>query len=123
MQIIKTILLYSLTLAIGLGISIGAQYGYRWYSQTPMIIETDTRAHFAEADTAIVLHTTSWCPYCKKAKAFLDSHHIAYTIVISSQGNQRLPTFIEALVMRVFQKSCSTIKSLMALINPYSLKS
>ena len=28
---------------------------------------------------AVVIYTTSWCPYCKQLRAFLDEHRIPYT--------------------------------------------
>jgi len=28
---------------------------------------------------AVVIYTTAWCPFCKKLRAHLDAHHVAYT--------------------------------------------
>ncbi len=33
----------------------------------------------AGADSPIVMYTTSWCPYCQRARALFDAKGVAYT--------------------------------------------
>jgi glutaredoxin-like YruB-family protein len=46
-----------------------------------LLKELNDETEDVEADTApsVELYTTSWCPYCKKAKAFFRSKGIAFT--------------------------------------------
>lgn len=43
-------------------------------------------------DNKVVLYTTDWCGYCKKARAFFEKHDIAFTefdIEKSTEGRKR----------------------------------
>jgi glutaredoxin len=40
--------------------------------------ETNTRPDATSPEKAIVMYTTSWCPHCAKARAYLRSRNIAF---------------------------------------------
>jgi glutaredoxin len=46
---------------------------------TPNHRETLNRPVAASPETAIVMYTTSWCPHCAKARAYLRSRNISFT--------------------------------------------
>lgn len=48
----------------------------------------------------IVIYTTSWCPACKRTKAFLSSHEIEYLEVDIGKDNEAYH-FLEKLTRRV----------------------
>lgn len=41
--------------------------------------ETNNRPVAASPEMAIVMYTTSWCPHCAKARAYLRSRNISFT--------------------------------------------
>ena len=41
--------------------------------ETPLTFTLDSNTHH------VVMYSTSWCPYCQKAREFFDGHDIAYT--------------------------------------------
>ncbi|GAB4487690.1 MAG: mycoredoxin [Anaerolineales bacterium] len=48
----------------------------------------------------IVMYTTSWCPDCKRSKAFLNSHNIEY-LEVDVGKDQEAYRFVEKLTRRV----------------------
>lgn len=42
---------------------------------------------------SIVIYTTSWCPYCKKAKHYFDSIKVSYTDCDVERSSQALEQF------------------------------
>jgi glutaredoxin len=47
-----------------------------------------------------VLYSTSWCPDCKRSKAFLERHNIEYLDIDIGKDNDAF-VFIEKLTRRV----------------------
>jgi glutaredoxin len=50
--------------------------------------------------TCLVVYSTSWCPDCKRSKAFLERHNIAYLDIDIGKDNDAF-VFIEKLTRRV----------------------
>ncbi|BAJ03523.1 glutaredoxin family protein [Shewanella violacea] len=74
----KTLLSYILIISAGLGIGIGAKYGLDLYNQQPNLISQNTNPHYKGVDSKVIIYTTQWCPYCKKAKQYLTDNSIDY---------------------------------------------
>ena len=45
---------------------------------SPAFSQAETKVHRKVQAPEVELYVTSWCPYCHKAKAFLDQRGIAY---------------------------------------------
>ena len=50
--------------------------------------------------STIVMYSTSWCPDCKRSRAYLESHHINYKDIDIGKDNQAF-LFVEKLTRRV----------------------
>ena len=50
----------------------------QWYSAPVPYVEINTNQHYVNSKEKIIMYTTQWCPYCKKAREFLTSHDIAF---------------------------------------------
>jgi glutaredoxin len=87
---IKEVLSYSLIVIVGLGIGLTIKYGIEKYNEEPTYIQTNTQAHFENSNNKVVIYTTQWCPYCKKAKQFLIQNNIAFTERDIEQGNKSI---------------------------------
>ncbi len=74
---LRSLFVYPLFLAVGLGLGFAAPRAYAWLK--PNYVEGDYNAHRNGATTAVVLYSASWCPYCAKTKAYFAEHKIAYT--------------------------------------------
>ena len=75
---IKEVLTYGMIIAVGLGIGLGAKEAWAWYNKVPAYIEINTSAHFANVDEKVIIYSTQWCPYCKRAKEYLVSNNISF---------------------------------------------
>ncbi|RHW76243.1 glutaredoxin domain-containing protein [Colwellia sp. RSH04] len=76
---IKEVISYGLIVTVGLAMGYGVKYGIEKYNEEPAFIQTNTQAHFENTNNKVVIYTTQWCPYCKKAKKFLTEKNIAFT--------------------------------------------
>lgn len=74
---LQSLLVYGLFLLGGLALGFGAPRAYEWLK--PNYVEGDYSAYLSGGNTKVVLYTTSWCPYCAKAKAYFKENKIAYT--------------------------------------------
>ncbi|QQX81259.1 hypothetical protein JK628_05145 [Shewanella sp. KX20019] len=84
---IKNVASYALIIAVGLGLGLGAKQGWQWYNQVPAYVDINTQAHFEKTNNKVVIYTTQWCPYCKKAKEYLTENNIAFTERDIEQGD------------------------------------
>ncbi|MFT5161993.1 MAG: glutaredoxin 3 [Alteromonadaceae bacterium] len=75
---IKEVMTYGMILAVGLGIGMGVKEGWSWYNAAPAYVEMDTSAHFINTTEKVVVYSTQWCPYCKKARDYLTDNNIAF---------------------------------------------
>lgn len=89
---IKEVLTYGLILAVGLGIGLGVKQGWAWYNSAPAYIETDTSAHFVNTSEKVVIYSTQWCPYCKKAREYLTAQNIPFDERDIEQGDIKIDT-------------------------------
>lgn len=95
-SILKNLLLLIAVLAAGLIVGHGAQRAVANYEQPSRAIETgDYSALIAQGDAPVVLFTTATCPWCNKAKAYLEARGIAYrnVDVTTPEGNQLFQQF------------------------------
>lgn len=95
-SILKNLLLLIAVLAAGLIVGHGAQRAVANYEQPSQAIETgDYSALIAQGDAPVVLFTTATCPWCNKAKAYLEARGIAYrnVDVTTPEGNQLFQQF------------------------------
>lgn len=94
---IRDTLAYAILISIGLGVGFGAKEAYAWYSTPAVYIETDTTAHFADTAQKVVMYTTQWCPYCKKAKQYLKDNQIAFEERDIEQGGEQVSALFQSI--------------------------
>ena len=76
---IKTLLLSFVVLAVGLLAGHGTQLALSTYQGRAEAVQAgDYSALIAQGDAPVVLFTTATCPYCTKAKTYLEGRGIAY---------------------------------------------
>lgn len=95
---VKEVITYGLILAVGLGIGIGVKEGWAWYNAAPAYIQTDTSAHFANTtNEQVVVYSTQWCPYCKKARAYLTENNIPFVERDIEQGDANIDALYSSI--------------------------
>lgn len=72
----KNVVVYGLILALGLGIGYASPRVKRML--TPSYSEGDFTAYYPDAKTRVVVYGTATCPYCIKARAYLNERHVAF---------------------------------------------
>ncbi|WP_052141072.1 MULTISPECIES: glutaredoxin family protein [Pseudoalteromonas] len=77
-EFVKQSLLNISFVIVGLAVGIGMFAGYSWIVEPPAYIETNTEPHFASIDNDVVIYTTSWCDFCKRAKKYLREKNIEF---------------------------------------------
>jgi len=87
-------------IAFGLAIGIGAQKAYGWYMAPPAYITVDASAHFENTAESVVIYTTSWCPFCKKAKAYLTANNIEFIERDIEQGDERIKKLYQSIGLK-----------------------
>ncbi|KZN30698.1 hypothetical protein N474_13155 [Pseudoalteromonas luteoviolacea CPMOR-2] len=93
MSIIKYLAIFALTLGVGW---FAGTYGLTTVQNlyaSNQVEKGDYSQYGVSTDNPIKLYTTEWCPYCKKAAAFLDQHHIQYVKVDIENDAQALAEF------------------------------
>lgn len=66
-------------IVIGLVIGVGIFRSYAWFNEPQPYVEIDSKPHFVNVDSEVIVYTTSWCVYCKKTKEYLFKHNISFT--------------------------------------------
>lgn len=94
---IKEVLSYGIIVAAGLGIGIGVKYGIEKYNEEPAFFRMNTQAHFENSTNKVIIYTTQWCPYCKKAKEYLNENKIMYTERDIEQGDESIDELFAAI--------------------------
>lgn len=90
MSNLKNIFTLLLFVVIGLTAGFAVQNLWNWYQSPPAYLTLDNSAHFIDTSTDIVIYTTSWCPYCRAAKQFLDQRKVAYTEYDIEKANEQV---------------------------------
>lgn len=72
----KSIALYGLILAAGLGIGHYVPQVTRML--TPKYTEGNFSAYYPDARTRVAVYGTATCPFCAKARAYLKEHQVAF---------------------------------------------
>lgn len=73
---IRTMGIYALLLIGGLGLGYALPRIPAWLK--PAYAEGNYRAHFPNAQTKVVLYSTSWCGYCAKTRAYFAENKVDY---------------------------------------------
>jgi glutaredoxin len=55
---------------------------------------------YTEQPVSLVMYSASWCPDCKRSKAFLDRHQVEYTTIDIGKDTDAF-IFLEKLTRRV----------------------
>jgi mycoredoxin len=74
---LRSLCVFSLFLLGGLALGFALPRVSAWLK--PAYVEGDYSSYLSGAKSGVVLYSTSWCPYCAKAKAYFAEHKIAYT--------------------------------------------
>ncbi|MDP2398083.1 MAG: glutaredoxin domain-containing protein [Burkholderiales bacterium] len=66
--------LYPLTAVVVLTLLVGALPAARDYFSSPGVAE----GHGQYIKTPVIMYSTRWCPYCKKAREYFKRHQFSY---------------------------------------------
>lgn len=78
MPLLKSILSFTLFIAIGLLAGLGAQSLYqRWHRPAAVTVGDFNELH-RQFGAEVVLFGTSSCPYCREARALLNEHAVPF---------------------------------------------
>lgn len=86
---LKSLLIYSLILALGLGAGYMVPRMAKWL--TPAYTEGNFAAYFPDAKTNVVVYGTETCPFCAQARAYLRERNIPFAdidVAKSAKGKQ-----------------------------------
>lgn len=73
---VKTVAVYALILALGLG--AGHALPRVWQMVTPKYSTGDFKAFYPDAKTQVVVYGTDTCPYCIQARDYLKGRKVAF---------------------------------------------
>ncbi|QQX80042.1 glutaredoxin family protein [Shewanella sp. KX20019] len=93
----RNIIGYIFIITAGFSIGIGTKYGFDLYNQQPNVIQTNTSNHYQDIDSKVIIYTTQWCPFCKKAKQYLTKHNIDYIERDIESGNKETIELYESI--------------------------
>jgi glutaredoxin 3 len=84
-------------LLIGLFLGEGINRLSQWYSMPAPYFETNTEKHYVNSEEKVVMYTTQWCPYCKKAREFLTLNNITFDERDIENGSEETKSLYRSL--------------------------
>lgn len=94
---LKTGLQFILIIALGLLLGLGVRYGYAYVNAPKPFRVIDSQAHYQDTTAKVIMYSTQWCPYCKKARALFKKHNIDFIERDIEQDNNTTLALYESL--------------------------
>lgn len=94
---VRELLSYALMIFIGLGIGLLVKEAIDFLNQPPIYQVIDNSKHFQNTSEEVVMYSTQWCPYCKKARDFLKRNNIAFDERNIESGSEKVKLLYRSL--------------------------